>query len=93
MKEETGLDVEVDRVLAIYDKKFHNHPAEPFYTYKIVFLCKKLEGSLKTTFDITNVKYFSLDNLPPLSTPRILEEQIRHLFNLATNDIKETYFE
>ena len=93
MKEETGLDVEVDRVLAIYDKKFHNHPAEPFYTYKIVFLCKKLEGALKTTFDITNVKYFSLDNLPPLSTPRILEEQIRHLFSLATNNIKETYFE
>lgn len=93
MKEETGLDVEIVKVLAIFDKKFHNHPSETLYTYKIAFLCKKLDGNLKTTFDITNVNYFKLDKLPPLSTHRILEEQIRTLVNLAKDENSKTYFE
>lgn len=93
MKEETGLDVEIVRVLAILDKKFYNHPSEPFYTYKIIFLCKKVDGNLKTTFDITNVKYFNIDNLPPLSTARILEEQIKMLFDMTKKNIIETYCE
>ena len=93
MKEETGLDVEVVRVLAVYDKKCHPHPQEAFYTYKIVFLCKKISGELKNTFDIDDVRFFDIDNLPPLSEARILETQIKQLYYLVKDDIKDVYFD
>lgn len=93
MKEETGLNVEVIRILAVYDKKCHPHPQEPFYTYKIVFLCKKIDGELRNTFDIDDVKFFDINSLPPLSEARILESQVKQLYNLAINDIRDVYFD
>lgn len=93
MKEETGLDVEVERVLAVYDKKCHPHPQEAFYTYKIVFLCRKIFGELRNTFDIDDVKFFDIDNLPPLSEARIVKSQIEQLYYLAKDDIRDVYFD
>lgn len=37
IKEETELTASVLRLLAVYDKKNHPHPLQPFYVYKIVF--------------------------------------------------------
>jgi hypothetical protein len=37
-KEETGVDVVPERLLAVFDKKMHPHPPQPFYVYKLVFL-------------------------------------------------------
>lgn len=91
MKEETGLDVKVVKVLAILDKKFYDHPEEPFYTYKIVFLCEKISGELRNTFDIDDVKFFPLNSLPPLSKPRILKEQIDLLCKLIKNNESQVY--
>jgi ADP-ribose pyrophosphatase YjhB (NUDIX family) len=91
MKEETGLDVKVVKVLAILDKKFYNHPEEPFYTYKIVFLCEKISGKLRNTFDIDDVKFFPLNSLPPLSKPRILKEQIDLLCKLINDNDSQVY--
>lgn len=93
MKEETGLDVEVERILAVYDKKCHPHPQEAFYTYKIVFLCRKISGELRNTFDIDDVKFFDIDNLPPLSEARIVKSQIEQLYYLAKDDIRDVYFD
>lgn len=86
MKEETGLDVEVQKVLAIYDKRFHKHPKNLYYTYTIVFLCKRIGGDFSSTFEIEDVNYFDIDNLPSLSEVRILEEQIKKLYLLAKSE-------
>ena len=75
-KEETGFDVSVVRLLAVFDKRCHNHPASPFYIYKFCFLCEITGGNDSLTFDILDKGFFALDNLPPLSTDRILQEQI-----------------
>lgn len=37
VKEEAGLEVKADRLLAVFDKKFHEHPESPYHVYK--FLC------------------------------------------------------
>src|SRR3954463_7837367 len=34
-KEETGLTVSADRLLAVFDKRMHAHPPQPFYVYKM----------------------------------------------------------
>lgn len=92
IKEETGLETEVVRLLAIYDKRCHPHPPQPFYIYKIMFLCKMTGGDLKHGFDMEGAAFFSLDNLPELSTDRILESQLKQLFKLAT-DKADVYFD
>ncbi|MDR2148086.1 MAG: NUDIX hydrolase [Tannerella sp.] len=85
-KEETGFDVEVVRLLAVFDKKCWNHPSSTFYIYKMCFLCKLTgEGSEDLTFDILDKGFFALDNLPPLSLDRILPEQIKALDGLRRN--------
>jgi ADP-ribose pyrophosphatase YjhB (NUDIX family) len=92
IKEETGFDAEVVRLLAIYDKRFHEHPPEPFYIYKIMFFCKIVGGELQHGFDMQGADFFPMDRLPELSKDRIIELQLKHLFDLAKNKA-EVYFD
>jgi ADP-ribose pyrophosphatase YjhB (NUDIX family) len=84
VKEETGLVVEATQLLAVFDKKCHPHPPQGFYVYKMVFLCKNLHINdlyeFNKGFDVLDVGFFSVENLPPLSENRILGLQINMLF-------------
>lgn len=83
VEEETGLAAKVNRLLAIYDKRCHPHPPQPWYVYKIMFLCEVTGGELRGSFDIEAADWFAIDSLPPLSEDRILASQIQELFHLA----------
>lgn len=86
IREETGLEAEVVRLLAIYDKKCHPYPPQPFYVYKLVFLCKA-KGEFNPCFEIEEAKWFPIKNLPSISKDRILPGQIKTLYQKAiTND-------
>ncbi len=91
IKEETGIDAEVVRLLAVYDKQRHKHPAEPYYLYKIMFFCRATGGELQPGFDMKGAAYFPLDALPELSKERILESQLHHLYRMVKEDIHEVY--
>ena len=91
IQEETGMKAEVIRLLSIYDKRCHPHPPQPFYIYKIIFLCKIVEGTLKAGFDIEDVSWFKVTDLPELSEDRILEGQLSQLFELSKMSNPETY--
>lgn len=93
IKEETGLTARVSRLLAVYDKKCHPHPPQPFYVYKIVFLCKIVEGDIRTSFDIHEARYFDLKNLPEISEDRILKSQIEQLYQKVINGEENAYFD
>ncbi len=86
VKEESGLEVEVIKLLAVYDKKCHPHPPQPHYVYKIMFLCNVVGGELKVSHDINDVNWFSVDDLPELSEDRNLKSQIRELYRLSKSD-------
>ena len=81
-REEAGIEVEPLRLLAVYDKKMHPHPPEPYYIYKLMFHCKAITFQLKPGHDVLDAGYFPLNALPPLSKVRILESQIRQLFQM-----------
>ena len=93
IKEETGLGSKILRLLAVYDKKCHPHPPQPFYVYKLIFLCEIFEGKIKTSFDIEDVQYFEIYNLPELSKDRILKSQIEKLYNKVMNGDESVYFD
>ena len=84
-KEETGFDVRVVRLLAVLDKRCYNHPASPFYLYKFCFQCEITGGNDELTFDILDKGFFPTNQLPSLSTDRILPEQIALLDRLRRN--------
>ena len=89
--EETGFDVRVVRLLAVFDKRCHRHPAGPFYVYKLCFLCEITGGDGCLTFDILDKGFFALTHLPPLSPDRILPEQIHLLDALRRNTDAHVY--
>ena len=90
-KEETGLDVIPERLLAVFDKKMHAHPAQPFYVYKMVFYCKQLSAEITKGFDILDVQYFAIDALPELSEDRVLKSQIELLAAKVFNSDPDVY--
>lgn len=91
VKEETGLDVIPTSLLAVFDKKMHPHPPQPFYVYKMVFYCQLISTQINKGFDVLDVQYFDIHNLPPLSEDRILNSQIEMLYKkISTADV-ETY--
>lgn len=92
IKEETGFDTEIVRLLAIYDKRCHAHPPEPYYIYKLMFFCEITGGELAHGFDMQGAAFFPMDELPELSEDRILKSQLVHLFKLVKNG-SEVYFD
>jgi ADP-ribose pyrophosphatase YjhB (NUDIX family) len=93
VKEETGLNCKVVRLLAVYDKRCHPHPPQPFYIYKLNFLCEILGGELEPGFDMEGADFFGIDKLPELSEDRILLSQIRQLYTMATEHDIQVYFD
>ncbi|MEO7768489.1 MAG: NUDIX hydrolase N-terminal domain-containing protein [Ferruginibacter sp.] len=92
-REETGLDIVPERMLAVFDKKFHPHPPQPFYVYKMVISCKTISTAIHTGFDVLDVQYFDIKNLPELSEDRILKSQLEIAFQIATMPGMDTYFD
>lgn len=83
--EEAGLVVEPERLLAVLDKRSHAHPPDLFHIYKIFILCHEKSGNLKPGMETSQVAFFGIDELPPLSTTRITTEQIEMLFDFQTH--------
>ena len=92
-KEETGLEVIPQKLLAVFDKRFHPHPPQPFYVYKMIFHCKAISTVISKGFDVLDVQYFDINNLPALSTDRILPSQVKLIFEKATMPGSEAYFD
>jgi ADP-ribose pyrophosphatase YjhB (NUDIX family) len=82
VNEESGLNVKVNRLLAVLDKKCHPHPPDLYYVYKIFFLCDELGGVLKNGMETSDVRFFALQDLPELSKGRNTKNQIEMMFSL-----------
>jgi ADP-ribose pyrophosphatase YjhB (NUDIX family) len=93
IREETGLHADAVRLLAVYDKRCHPHPPQPFYVYKLVFLCTVGDGTIDPSFDIAAARYFDIGKLPALSEDRILKSQIEQSYRMAINAEKEAYYD
>ncbi len=89
VREETGLNVEPIRLLAVLDKRCQNHPPAPHYAYKIFILCRLIDGEFTSTFDILDKGFFKQDEIPPLSEERTLKSQIDLMYEYKNNPEKK----
>ncbi len=91
--EESGFEVETQRLLAVFDKNSHPHPPDIYQAYKLFILCKITGGEAKKGMETSDVAFFDRNNLPELSTPRNTEGQILMMFEYLDNPEKPVYFD
>jgi ADP-ribose pyrophosphatase YjhB (NUDIX family) len=84
--EEAGLKVTARRVAAVWDgmvSNGHRVGGAPFHIWKLAYLCERTDPDAQPQAGLdgetTDVGFFDLDELPPLSSRRITESQLRAL--------------
>lgn len=83
-EEETGYNVSVIKLLALWDKLKHDHPPQWPHAYKCFFHCQIISGGAKENLETTDQRFFSLNNLPELSIHRVTMKQLTRLYELVT---------
>jgi ADP-ribose pyrophosphatase YjhB (NUDIX family) len=79
--EESGFQVHVKKLLAVYDRSKHPHePPFPFHVYKLFFACEIFGGEATRSNETDEIGFFTHDVIPPLSLTRITPEQIDRVF-------------
>jgi len=79
VREESGIEVEVVKLIACWDKDKQGHPRQPEHVYKLVFLCRITGGELATSHETSGADFFDAGNIPPLCPHRAA----RHYLDLA----------
>ncbi len=64
VREEAGLSVTCERVIAVQQREKHNEPRYPYTVVKIFYLCKALGGRFEKNLETTEIRYFSRGELP-----------------------------
>lgn len=93
VKEETGLDVKPNRIIAVQDRNKHNKPIFAYGICKIFVLCDLLGGEFVPNIETTEIGYFSLDSLPNVSEDKSNKEQIRMCFDAYKNENWKVQFD
>lgn len=93
-KEETGLDVKATKVIAIQDRNKHNTPVYAYGVCKVFILCEVVGGKFEENIETTEIKYFSLEDLPQnLAEEKTNREQIEMCFEAYNNKEWKTQFD
>lgn len=80
VKEEAGLDVNADRIIAIQDRSKHNLPVYAYGVCKIFVLCTVIGGEFEKNIETTGFQYFEETALPALAEAKNNIDQIRMCF-------------
>lgn len=91
--EESGYDVHVAKLAALYDRNKHDHPPLVYHIYKLFFICDIIGGEPKGSLEVDAVDFFAEDDLPELSTSRITTHQIQRMFEHHRNPSLPTEFD
>ena len=92
-KEEAGLDVVIDRLIAVQDREKHNEPAYVYKVVKIFYLCHAVGGSFTSNIETSDSRYFSEEEIPPLADEKCNEEQVIMCFQAYRNSEWKVQFD
>jgi ADP-ribose pyrophosphatase YjhB (NUDIX family) len=82
VREESGFDVRVAKLAAVWDRARHPHvPSYTFHIWKLFFVCEIIGGAARGGLETSAVEFFAEDELPrDLSISRVLLPQLRRMF-------------
>ena len=90
-KEEAGLEVKADQVIAVQDWRKHNKCNLPYGVVKIFVQCNVIGGNFQENIETTESKYFTKEELPEnLAVEKVTKEQIWMCFEAYESDSWKT---
>ena len=92
-KEEAGVDVVPERLIAVQDRARHNQPLYAYGVCKIFVLCTLLGGRFEKNSETLQSRWFGEDELPALAEEKNTAQQIRMCFQAARNPDWKVQFE
>lgn len=93
VKEEAGLDVTADKIIAVQDRNKHNLPVYAYGICKIFVLCSVVGGHFTENIETTESRFFSLKELPELATEKNTKAQIEMCFEAYHSEYWDTIFD
>lgn len=93
VKEEAGLDVIADRLVAVLDRNRHNTPPYAHGICKAFVLCSVIGGTFKPNLETSESGYFALDELPELSLGKNTAAQIRLCYDAWLDEKWQVVFD
>ena len=81
--EETGLKAEVLRLVGVYSdtpNSLHIAQGKEWHTVRVSFLCRVTGGTITPSGETSEIRYFSIHQLPPLITDHAkrIEDGVRN---------------
>jgi len=89
--QETGYEVELDRVLAVFHHNEYEEIKSSISVYSIIFSGKIVGGSSRTSHETDEVVFYSKEEIPELST-KITRKELDICLDVYYNN-KNTYFD
>lgn len=93
VREETGLFVQAVRLLALFDQTKYCSSINLQHIYTAYFECRVTGGNLRGSIETSEVDFFHLDELPPLSKERMTHEQLMKALTIAKTKGSAVYFD
>ena len=94
VREETELNVKAVKIISIQDRNKHNKPVYAYGVCKIFVLCEVINGKFVENIETTEIRYFSLQDLPHnLAEEKTDKEQIEMCFKAYLNENWQTQFD
>ena len=91
-REESGYEVRLTKLAAVFDRDLHGHPPYPFHAYKLFFMAEVVGGAAENSHETADAQFFAEHQLPPLSLMRVTPSQIAHLYDhLRHPDLPTTF--
>ena len=93
VKEESGLDVSADKIIAVQDRAKHNLPVYAYGVCKVFVLCSVLGGQFVENIETTEFQYFGEFEIPELAEEKNNLEQIKMCFRAYLSEYWETEYD
>lgn len=90
--EESGYRVKAEKVVAVMDAN-RIEPMEFYHAFKIIFLCRLIDGEPRTSNETMAVDFFDPDDLPPLSRYRTNDDMLKEVFAHVKDPSRPTAFD
>jgi ADP-ribose pyrophosphatase YjhB (NUDIX family) len=86
VREEAGIDVIPESVIAILDRNRHADDTYPYSVYKIFIHCKYVDGSYQENIETNDAGFFHRSKLPAVSELRTTVDQIQMCFDYMKSE-------
>lgn len=94
VKEETGLNVSAEKLIAVQDWRKHNVTNYAYGVVKIFVLCKYKNGEFERNIETTEIGFFEKEEIPEnLAVEKCTKEQILMCFETLENPAAPTIFD